>query len=119
MTPEQAALIWDTLRTVGVGGILAAIIFVLYKRWYISKAESDDRVAGMQAQVDLLKEQLEKREGLYIASLAEMRTAVKEGAETRERVQGLLDENIKQMYRFADVLGDLRDAIRAIQRGSP
>lgn len=118
MTPEQAALIWDTLRTVGVGGILAGIVFVFYKGWVITASEADRRVAATESQVTLLKEQLEKREALYQSSQAEQRTTIKEGNEARDRLQASLDKNVESMYRFVDVLGDLRDSIRAM-RGGP
>lgn len=120
MTPEEVGRYWSTLQAIGIGGILAAIVVVLYKGWVVTAAECDRRVAASEEKVELLRAELERREGLYIASLAELRASVKDGAAARERIQASLDKNIEQLYRFSDVLGDLRDAIRnPIPRGGP
>lgn len=133
MTPD-AIRAWitlvETVKALGPLGFALGIIYVLYKGLYISKRESDERVASEvaksaallaveQEKVALLRTELEKREGLYVASLSELRATIKDGNTARERVQAALDKNVEQMYRFADVLGDIRDAIKQPPRGTP
>jgi hypothetical protein len=118
------------LQGLGFFGGIVAVLVVVYKGWYVSQNEADRRVADVETKfqvyreaseekVKLLQGELEKREGLYVASLAELRATIKEGVDQREKVQQALDKNIEQMYRFTDALGDMRDAIRSSPRGRP
>jgi hypothetical protein len=118
------------LQGLGFFGRIVAVLVVVYKGWYVSQNEADRRVADVETKfqvyreaseekVKLLQGELEKREGLYVASLAELRATIKEGVDQREKVQQALDKNIEQMYRFTDALGDMRDAIRSSPRGRP
>lgn len=118
------------LQGLGFLGGIVAVLVVFYKGWYVSRTEADRRVADVEARfqvykdvaeekIKLLQVELEKREGLYVASLAELRATIKEGADQREKVQQALDKNIEQMYRFTDALGDMRDAIKSSPRGRP
>lgn len=111
---------WDALRTLGVGGMAFGIIFVLYKRWYVTAGEADERVAAEVAKTAavlatereknaILERELERREGIYIATMAEIRAQLQEAHKVREKVQAELTEGTKVLYRFTDILADLRD----------
>jgi hypothetical protein len=101
------------LQGLGFLGGIVAVLVVFYKGWYVSRNEMDRQVAAVEEKVQLLRAELEKREGLYIASLAELRATIREGAEQRDRIQAALDKNIGELYRFTDVLTDIRSDIRA------
>lgn len=133
MTPETFAAFLafaDVLGNLSPFAMAVGIIYVLYKRLYISKTESDERVAREvaasaaqaanatsllaveQDKVALLRTELEKREGLYIASLAEMRAGIQAGNEAREKLYAQLAESNREMYRMTDALADLSEAIK-------
>lgn len=120
MTVESWMAAWDALRTLGVGGMAFGIIFVLYKRWYVTAGEADERVAAEVAKTAavlatereknaILERELERREGIYIATMAEIRAQLQEAHKVREKVQAELTEGTKVLYRFTDILADLRD----------
>jgi hypothetical protein len=119
----------ETIRNLGPFGVTVGIIYVLYRGLYISKRESDERVAAAVVQstseklacderIRILERELEKREGLYISSLGEFRIQVKR-MEERERelhdekwkVLNQLAESNREMYRISEVIADLREAV--------
>lgn len=108
---------WELLRGVASGLsvtlLLVIVIAALGRGVIVTRQHHDASVAAEREKTALLRAELEKREGLYIASLAEIKGQLVHTNEARERVLTQLEENNKQMYRFADALVDLKDALRA------
>lgn len=103
--------------------IAVGIIWVLYKGFYVSKSAAEGMVAAEVAKTAavlatereknaILERELERREGIYIATMAEIRAQLQEAHKVREKVQAELTEGTKVLYRFTDILADLRDQAR-------
>lgn len=115
MTPEQVAAflaLVDVFGNLSPFAIAVGVILILYRRLYVSKGESDERVAAEREKTAVVKEESERREGLYIATIAELRLQVADANKTREKIQDELTESTKVLYRFTDVLNDLREQTR-------
>lgn len=112
MGTTDALTIWQALQALGLGGGLLVVVLVLYRGLLVTKAHNEATVAAEREKTDLLRAELGKREELYRQSLTELREDGTRVRGERDRVAQQLDEHNRQMYRFADVLGELRDAIR-------
>jgi hypothetical protein len=110
-----------------LGGVLlgaGGFAWAVRHHWFVSWQEFERRSKSLERlckaeeeKVILLRAELEKREGLYIASLAEMRTSNNQLHAEKERVLGQLAENNHEVYRITEALADLRLAI--LSRGQP
>lgn len=110
-----------------LGGVLlgaGVLVWIIHRGWFVTREDSDRRAKNLERlckaeeeKVALLRAELEKREGLYIASLAEMRTSNSLLHTEKERVLAQLAENNHEVYRLTEALADLRLAI--LSRGSP
>lgn len=109
----EATTAWQGLSALGLGFGLFVLVLVLYKGFLVTAGHCDALLLAERSKTELLRGELERREGLYIASLAELREQLTQTHAVREKLQAELAENNKQLFRNSDMLADLRDTIRA------
>ena len=116
MSPGEIASYGQIANTIGIVGLLAFAIVAIWRGWFITKEHHDDVIRQKDAQLAEKEQQIAQMRDLYRASTDYAQRRGDTLHTEKEQLLRQLEQNTQSVFRFTDVIGELRDAVRDLTR---